>query len=226
MEPQTNKFSEISPVLELIYVMLTNMNKYLQVYANDIDAAKLQQYLDAKEALELALKKFDALYGLDSSQTVQEAVDSVQVEDEEEASETFDSNSDPDSVKKAKEAVAELKQLFNEMKESEQNSENGQKPAPKADLPPIAEEEKVQSVDSIPSTSVDTSKENTSPAPKQVAAPPVVASEENSAESSAPSEPKAEEKNPDVVTPQQDAAEIDSILAELRKLQNKGEGEL
>ena len=222
-QPQTDKFSELSPVLELVYVMLTNMAKYVDVYATDIDASKLTQYLEAKAALAEAIKKFDVLYGLQSAASLEDETS----EDEADVEETtavvsastdapasnmaagnqpydFASGNDPDSMKKAKQAVEELKTLFADMKKQEMPQ-----PAVAPVATPVVE---VAQAPVAPQNSMPTFVPTQTPA----ASLPVVPT---TSVETAPAPVPTPMNTP---APQQDAGEIDSILAELKKLQNKG----
>jgi len=240
MDNTPNKFAEISPVLELIYVMLTNMTKYLNVYAKDIDASKLVQYQEAKTALTDALKKFDAFYGLESNTEVGDGepkvVDPVPPMPSvpapttaNKAAPTFNSDdtqftpgNDKESLEKAKKAVSELKELFADMKKEEKNVTEESSETVKtvattenqsSSLPPITGEEQAPSVSAIPSGTV--AQEQAVP---QV--PPVVTETTQPVVDMAVPTPQTP-----VAQPPKEDKEIDSILAELRKLQKKG-GEL
>jgi hypothetical protein len=212
-QQQTDKFNELSPVLELVYVMMTNMVRYLDVYAKDIDAAKLEQYVEAKQALDNAIKKFDSLYGLQST-TVEEAETSDEVSitepimaappvapqpqvSNENQPYDFASGADPESLKKAKQAVDELKTLFAEMKKKEGEIDSA---------PVMAEQAPVVA----PQPPVEMQQEYVAPVQEQPA-PVQVPTPMNTAAAAQPAK---------------DASEIDSILAELRKLQNKGNAQL
>lgn len=239
---KTDKFSELSPVLELVYVMLTNMAKYLDVYATDIEADKTTQYNEAKDALKNAIKKFDVLYGLESTRDEEELEDE-QVEErvetpaeqvqmaqpermdpEDKTAEQgqaydFASGNDPESLKKAKQAVEELKTLFADMKKQEAEASANQAnpatqevPVPTTQVtpPPVPQQDSMPTFVSATTPTMTPTVPVAAPAPMQT---PVEA---------APSQPPA----PAPQAPAQDVNEIDSILAELKKLQNKGTQQL
>jgi len=68
MNPTNNndqQFDKLSPVLELMYLMVTNMQKYLKVYAEDTSLENLQEYKDVYKALEHTKSVMDKVYGLD-----------------------------------------------------------------------------------------------------------------------------------------------------------------
>lgn len=224
-QTKTDKFAELSPVLELVYVMLTNMAKYMDVYAVDIDAEKTTQYVEAKEALKFAIGKFDVLYGLKSISSAPEELEEER-ETEVEAPTTmpeltptpthpeaaaeaqpydFASGSDPESLKKAKQAVEELKLLFADMKKQEA----------------VLETPVDSIVEATPFLAQTAPEEFPAPMPTFVApvTPPQMAEVPVATESVLPTPM-------DAPAPVQDATEIDSILAELKKLQNKGTPQL
>lgn len=221
----SDKFAELSPVLELVYVMLTNMAKYMDVYAKDIEAEKTEQYKEAREAMALALQKFDALYGLTSADATTE-VDTPQMAEEVDAFEdttgdvspetmpaggaapvsevAVPADTDPESLQKAKEAVDELKTLFNEMRQQEQQSV--QTPVPSTP----------GGVDAQPPTAPAASLPSfVSPAPSS-APEAVTEAAQMEAVANLPT------PNGQVPSPTQDSNEVESILEELKRLQNKG----
>lgn len=59
------KFEQLSPVLELMYLMVSNMSRYLKVYAEDTDLTALQQYKDTLKALENLKNVLDGIYGIE-----------------------------------------------------------------------------------------------------------------------------------------------------------------
>lgn len=61
------KFEQISPVLELIYLMVTNMQKYLRVYAEDTQAETLKEYKETHEALQNLRRVLDRIYGIEDA---------------------------------------------------------------------------------------------------------------------------------------------------------------
>jgi len=255
-QPKSDKFSELSPVLELVYVLLTNMAKYMDVYATDIEADKNEQYLQAKDAIDSAIRKFDSLYGLKSPASskssapegvVDEFEDDMATEDTpavtpELASEPaavptdsperekpnakpydFASGNDPESLKKAKQAVEELKTLFADMKKQEiagAPAASTSAPVPsappvtdstsQAQTPPVGPASTPTFVAPVASAPVDSTLPPVTQAPVQATVPPVA--------------PVA--TTPETAAPASDANEIDSILAELKKLQNKGSAQL
>lgn len=256
-QPKTDKFSELSPVLELVYVMLTNMAKYMDVYATDIEADKTEQYMEAKEAIDAAIRKFDTLYGLKSpSSSTEEPVgefeDDMTDDDTMPTTEAtvaekavsqaqapttpsagpkseaqpydYASGNDPESLKKAKQAVNELKTLFADMKKQEatvvpatSSSEPTPVPvtesAPPAPVPP-----------QVPMPTFVAPATSAPAVPTQSVSPPatpVLVPDTNPA-SAAPTTAPADP----ATAPAGDANEIDSILAELKKLQNKGTAQL
>ncbi|MCC7303986.1 hypothetical protein IT418_01045 [bacterium] len=232
MDQSQDKFAQLSPVLELVYVMLTNMSKYMNVYATDIEADKTEQYKEASEALTNAIRKFDVLYGLKSPasadattttnelqvspETLEPSVEATPTEAPVQPAYNFASGSDPESLKKAKQAVEELKSLFNTVKN--ENAEvstqlpQQSEPAPTIQSGPIAQPVPV-TVEAPVASSMPTfvSPEST-PTPQPVVAEPA---------------PVAAVPTPMNTQPEnQDGGEIDSILSELKKLQNKGTGQL
>ncbi len=213
---QADKFSQLTPVLELVYVMLTNMSKYMDVYAKDIEAEKLDQYAQSKDAISGAIKKFDALYGLKSPASAD--VDEVSFDQDVEPVSSpvaptqtdaqpydFASGSDPESLKKAKQAVDELKTLFADMKKEESAAPMEQVVPQEQSMPTFVPAPAAQDM----SSGMPASTETVMP-PAPVAPAPAV-------EIPTPMNTPA---------PAQDAGEIDSILAELKKLQNKGTTQL
>lgn len=56
------QFEKMSPVLEMIYVMVKNMQKYLKVYAEDIGAGSLDEYQKTYEALNKVKETLDQVY--------------------------------------------------------------------------------------------------------------------------------------------------------------------
>ena len=58
-------FESLSPVLELIYGLVKNMDSYLQVYAEDIKVDYLKEYKEAKAALENLVQVLERIFGLD-----------------------------------------------------------------------------------------------------------------------------------------------------------------
>lgn len=214
-QPKSDKFSELSPVLELVYVMLTNMAKYVDVYANDIQAEKIEQYAVAQDALRTAIARFDEMYGLQSPSSTplvedleeepvqasapvaSPAPQEVPVPVQEQGAYEFASGNDPESLKKAKQAVEELKSLFADMKKEE----TAAMPTP----------EMTQATASAPVDTVNP----TTPMPTFVTPP--TQPEATTAELPTPMNTPA---------PSQDASEIDSILKELKNLQNKGTQQL
>lgn len=239
LQEHNDKFMELSPVLELVYIMLTNMAKYLDVYATDIDASQLQQYDQAKKALAQTIKTFDGFYGLQSgatapitqSQPQADTVDpmgnDISVGDDMDASAPkhdekkpyeFASGDDPESLRKAKQAVDELKSLFADMKKKEAQS-------------PLPANQEMSAPTGMVSTPVmPTQPQSPVETPQQPAPMPTFVSQQDMQQA----EPTVSTPNvtppttaPDPVVPaQQDASEIDSILSELRKLQNKGAQQL
>lgn len=64
---QAQKVERLSPVLELIYVVLKNAAKYLKVYAEDVKVDELPEYTKALESLNQAQKGLeDIFFGLDT----------------------------------------------------------------------------------------------------------------------------------------------------------------
>lgn len=245
-QPKTDKFSELSPVLELVYVMLTNMAKYIDVYATDIEAEKLEQYMEARDALKNAIAKFDVLYGLQSPSSTPSTVEEEQLEEvvsspvapatptelqqEEPVSQEqsvsaapsteshnyeFASGDDPESMRKAKQAVEELKALFADMKKQEAPAEEQvQSPVEQ----PVATVAPTTPVTVAPTPEPTPSITPNMPMPTFVTPP---------AQPTTPA-PVAQYVPTPMNTPPvaQDANEVDSILEELRKLQNKGTTQL
>jgi hypothetical protein len=191
----------------------------MDVFASDIEADKTEQYVDAKEALKTAIAKFDVLYGLKSpsSEEATPSVDDAEVPfvdaevaevtpvvDNAELPYDFASGNDPESLKKAKQAVEELKTLFADMKKQEA-------------------EVATQSTVSAPVSSA----QEVVTQPGEVAMPTFV----TPTTPVQPVETVVQEVGTlptpmNTPAPAQDASEIDSILAELKKLQNKGTPQL
>ncbi|MFZ6022561.1 MAG: hypothetical protein ACOYT9_03775 [Patescibacteria group bacterium] len=212
-QPKSDKFSELSPVLELVYVMLTNMAKYVDVYANDIQAEKIEQYAVAQDALRTAIARFDEMYGLQSPSSTP-LVEDTEVEPvpaqvaapveavapvapQEQSAYEFASGNDPESLKKAKQAVEELKTLFADMKNQESAVQTSQEPAP------VTLEAPADTLNP------------TTPMPTFVTPP------------TQPQATTTELPSPmNTPSASQDASEIDSILKELKNLQNKGTQQL
>ena len=235
-QPKTDKFAELSPVLELVYVMLTNMAKYMDVYATDIEAEATPQFVEANEALSGAIRKFDTLYGLKSpasateqdftadedTQIVQEDVEEVPAtpmpaapqQDDNNKPYNFASGDDQESLKKAKQAVEELKTLFADMKKQEQVTP--------AAVEPVAAPEPVLQTPTEPPANVPAV---TTSQPVATQSMPTFVAPTAVADATAPVAP-APAATTAAVQPAQDATEIDSILAELKKLQNKGTTQL
>lgn len=234
MDQSQDKFAQLSPVLELVYVMLTNMSKYMDVYATDIEADKTEQYKEAKDALTNAIKKFDALYGLKSpasaeavtevAQATAKAFDSIEPSAEATPTEVspqpaydFASGSDPESLKKAKQAVEELKSLFSDVRKEEVSpvapAVAQTEPAPALSAEPLAMPQSPAAAPAMPTfVSAETAPVQQQPVPTPT---PVV-------EAPATTMPTPMNTQPE----SSDGGEIDSILAELKKLQNKGSGQL
>jgi hypothetical protein len=228
MDEASDKFNELSPVLELVYVTLTSMVRYLDLYATDIEATTDEQYLEAKSVLDEALKKLDSFYGIDSSEDLDEdfveeapakqlpsmpvpAPVVAPVNPQATAPSAavgqpyeFAAGEDEESMQKAKQAVEELKSLFADMKKKE---------AEIADMPLAPADQQPQMSATMPVPQP--------PAPFVPVAPVV--------QDPAQMVPPTPMQVPTPMNPQQpakDATEIDSILAELRKLQNKGTQQL
>lgn len=66
-QSENAKFEQISPVLELIYLMVTNMQKYLRVYAEDTQAENLKEYKETHEALQNLRRVLDRIYGIEEA---------------------------------------------------------------------------------------------------------------------------------------------------------------
>ena len=253
-QPKTDKFSELSPVLELVYVMLTNMAKYMDVYATDIDAAQNEQYVQAKDAVDTAIRKFDTIYGLKSPASISTDekttsgdatfVDEVAAEPETTGSPVekieekpqgtsvvtpateqpyeFASGNDPESLKKAKQAVEELKTLFADMKKQE--AEAQQAPVVPASSPAETVTPEVPADVTTPAVApVQAPVSEAAPTPTFVtpSASPVVSTPDVQPVNTTPAP-----QTPSVPAPTSDAGDVDSILAELKKLQNKGNTQL
>ena len=58
------KFEQLSPLLEMLYVIIKNTRKYLQIYAEDINAAELREYQEVNGELEKLAKKLEVIFGL------------------------------------------------------------------------------------------------------------------------------------------------------------------
>lgn len=213
-EQSEQKFMELSPVMELIFSQITNMVKYLDLYASDIEATNLEQYQAAKKGLSQAIAAFEEIYGVSASASAE-----TELEDEEVFEDTpvkaevsapdssFASGDDEASLAKAKQAVEELKTLFSDMQKSEVAGTEAIKPqevaVPVEEAPVAGPQFVSQQQQQVQAPAMPTPMAPVEQAP--VAQAPVT---------------------PAPVTPQQDAGEIDSILAELRKLQNKGAQQL
>lgn len=217
-QPSSDKFNELAPVLELMYVVMTHMTRYLDVYANDIDAAKLEEFKVAKSAMEDAIKKFNTFFGVEADDAVeneeevmseveeqtespipQPKTDVAPVPSSQQPVATFvtdEDEEDQEALKKAKQAVDELKALFAEMKEKDDAS------TVSAAAPSVEQQSMAPVMQQT--------------APSQYIAPPPPP----------PAAPSMVVPTPENTQQQMqqagDASEIDSILAELRKLQNKG----
>lgn len=252
-QQKADKFAELSPVLELVYVMLTNMAKYMDVYATDIEAEETPQFVEAKEALNSAIKKFDTLYGLKSpaSATADELEeetpamlaeeDDVQAtpmptapqQDDNNKPYNFASGDDQESLKKAKQAVDELKTLFADMKKQEQvtpaTDQTVATPAVASPNPtdaPIKAETPIAIPVVNPQQPVVTPVEPPMPTFVAPTVPSEASAPADAGTASATPAPTVATQPPATVPPAQDATEIDSILAELKKLQNKGTPQL
>lgn len=217
MDQPQDKFAQLSPVLELVYVMLTNMAKYMEVYSKDIDAQDVAQYIEARDAVNGAIKKFDALYGLKSPASSDEG--EVATKPVEGQPYDFAAGSDPESLKKAKQAVEELKTLFGDMKKEE--AANVQTPVTSMEQQPVAEAAVPQSAPTFMAA------ESVSPSQDMSAGTPAAVEPVAPVVSAPVEQPTTELPTPtNTPSPTQDAGEIDSILAELKKLQNKGTTQL
>jgi|GEM_PF-6244735 len=64
MDDSSKKFEALSPVLELIYILIKNTSKYLDVYAKDIGAEELAEYKKVRDSLASAKKALEEIYGL------------------------------------------------------------------------------------------------------------------------------------------------------------------
>ncbi len=216
MDEQTDqKFMELSPVMELMFSQITNMVKYLDLYAGDIDATNLEQYKMAKKGLTQAIVAFEEIYGVSASETTEELenVDNESFEVEPTTAEEspvaqgagFATGDDEASLAKAKQAVEELKSLFADMKKAEEESVEA----------PVATTAPVTPVTQPVPQFVNPAQQIQPPAtPESVPAQPVMPT------------PMAPADQQPSAQAQQDAGEIDTILQELRRLQNKGAQQL
>jgi len=212
MNPSQNnndqQFDKLSPVLELMYLMVTNMQKYLKVYTEDTSLENLQEYKDVYKALEHTKSVMDKVYGLDAvdedmSETQTKAapmpsqMPSMPAPQQKPAQDDFDF------------ALDELRQTRDEVMNTSE-----QKPVAPV-MPPVQHTEE-------PMPSVPTFQSAATSLPQQPQAPAIPVAPSMPAVENLPTpempaqQPTANNQN---TQPAGQQNEIDSILAELRKLQ-------
>lgn len=202
-----SKFEQLSPVLELMYLMVTNMQKYLKVYAEDMQLQDLSEFKDVHESLLDLKKKMDAIYGIAESST--------------------SSSKAPVKAELPKQPMqpkVEQKSPFDDMRQSLNDL--------RSSIDSIDEEETVPAAvpQQMPQAPVPQAPVFTPPQPQQTPVPMMNPMEAPQMEApmtpvapmSSPQMPASPEQmqQPQHPAMQNQSNEIDSILAELRKLQS------
>jgi hypothetical protein len=203
-----SKFEQLSPVLELMYLMVTNMQKYLKVYAEDMQLQDLSEFKDVHESLLDLKKKMDAIYGIADS-----------------TSGNSRATAKPESPKQSMQPKAEQKNPFDDMRQSLNDLRNS--------IDSVDEEETVAAPapQSMPQSPMQQPPTFMPPQPQQ-APVPMMNPMNQPPQTEAPMTPVAPVASPQMpASPEQmqqpqhpamqsQSNEIDSILAELRKLQS------
>lgn len=65
-DSEQNKFEQLSPLLELMYLMVSDMKKYLKVYAEDMKMDTLPEYKEVSDSLQNLKVTLDKIYGIEA----------------------------------------------------------------------------------------------------------------------------------------------------------------
>lgn len=225
-----SKFEQLSPVLELMYLMITTMQKYLRVYAEDRKLDSGKEYKETYEALMNLKRTLDRVYGIadeplrnpssarksgfnaPQQRVPQQNMPQKPMAPAEEKAPSFDS----------------MRQSLNELRSAVDLSSAPQAPAVQAvqrevsplvssDAPPFFEQPVMQSAPRQPEPQVTPQYENP-------AMNPIMQGPQQVAPAAMQQPVQAQAPQPAVMQPggadSNQSSEIDSILSELRKLQS------
>ncbi len=211
------KFEQLSPLLEMLYVIIKNTRKYLQIYAEDIDAAELREYQEVNGELEKLAKKLEVIFGLvpvnaqqpsapennvKKTVTVTKEVNATKPEEAQKPQEEMVTNQPTESVTEQRpaEPKKEMKEVFNaldQLKEELDKKAESEQSAPAPTVTPEAPAPAPQPVNTVDSAEPNIPVEQSAPVTPNVQQP---VNNQMPVENNTNEQPQVAEQSVDVVT--------------------------